>query len=65
MSESLVDWQLTVTNREGIYILKVCISYEGRHSLYEVLLFFLKLYIFEDLLIFECLILELYSKYNF
>ena len=27
--------------------------------------FFLKLYIFEDLLIFECLILELYSKYNF
>ena len=25
---------------------------------------FLKVYIFEDLLIFECLILELYSKYN-
>ena len=25
---------------------------------------FLKVYIFEDLFIFECLILELYSKYN-
>ena len=25
---------------------------------------FLKLYIFEDLLIFACLILEIYSKYN-
>ena len=26
--------------------------------------FFLKVYIFEELLIFDCLILEIYSKYN-
>ena len=25
---------------------------------------FLNVYIFEDLLIFECLVLEIYSKYN-
>ena len=25
---------------------------------------FLKVYMFEDLLIFECLILEIYDKYN-
>ena len=26
--------------------------------------YFLELYIFEDILIFECLILEIYRKYN-
>ena len=31
---------------------------------YEVFYFFEGIY-FEDLLIFECLILEIYSKYNF
>ena len=31
---------------------------------YEVFFLFLKVYIFEDLLNFECLILKIYSKYN-
>ena len=43
-------------------ILKACIVYSLAAIAYEV--FHFLFFIFEDLLIFECLLLEIYSKYN-
>ena len=43
-------------------ILKACIVYSLAAIAYEV--FHFLFFIFEDLLIFECLLLEIYSKYD-
>ena len=44
-------------------ILKLFTAYEGRHSSMKSFIFTYSTY-FKELLIFDCLILEIYVKYN-
>ena len=56
---------LKIHQKISFPLLSLIIINRGEYVLYtHDVLFFLTVYVFEDVLIFECLKLEIYNKYN-